>query len=77
MLQLYELTDDPQRKEFLDDLFAFMQKRGEYAFTYSFACAHLHIFASLESFTSILLSFIFVLIDSVVGYNMFRLFVHE
>lgn len=26
--QLYELSDDPQRKEFLDDLFAFMQKRG-------------------------------------------------
>ncbi|XP_025077909.1 protein dead ringer homolog [Pomacea canaliculata] len=28
VLQLYELSDDPQRKEFLDDLFAFMQKRG-------------------------------------------------
>ncbi len=27
--QLYELSDDPKRKEFLDDLFAFMQKRGE------------------------------------------------
>ncbi|XP_067665272.1 AT-rich interactive domain-containing protein 3C-like isoform X1 [Haliotis asinina] len=26
--QLYELSDDPKRKEFLDDLFAFMQKRG-------------------------------------------------
>ncbi|XP_064618661.1 AT-rich interactive domain-containing protein 3C-like isoform X2 [Lineus longissimus] len=26
--QLYELTDDPKRKEFLDDLFAYMQKRG-------------------------------------------------
>ncbi|KAK7115720.1 hypothetical protein V1264_001540 [Littorina saxatilis] len=26
--QLYELSDDNQRKEFLDDLFAFMQKRG-------------------------------------------------
>ncbi|XP_022664104.1 AT-rich interactive domain-containing protein 3C-like isoform X6 [Varroa destructor] len=25
---LYELSDDPKRKEFLDDLFAFMQKRG-------------------------------------------------
>ncbi|XP_076305068.1 AT-rich interactive domain-containing protein 3C-like [Tachypleus tridentatus] len=25
---LYELSDDPQRKEFLDDLFQFMQKRG-------------------------------------------------
>ncbi|XP_076347934.1 uncharacterized protein LOC143245456 [Tachypleus tridentatus] len=25
---LYELNDDPQRKEFLDDLFQFMQKRG-------------------------------------------------
>ncbi|XP_077989553.1 protein dead ringer homolog [Glandiceps talaboti] len=26
--QLYELTDDPKRKEFLDDLFSYMQKRG-------------------------------------------------
>ncbi|XP_040580996.1 uncharacterized protein [Lepeophtheirus salmonis] len=26
--QLYELNDDPKRKEFLDDLFSFMQKRG-------------------------------------------------
>ncbi|CAF1043109.1 unnamed protein product [Adineta steineri] len=26
--QLYELSDEPKRKEFLDDLFAFMQKRG-------------------------------------------------
>ena len=27
--QLYEISDDPQRKEFLDDLFSFMQKRGK------------------------------------------------
>lgn len=27
--QLYELDSDPKRKEFLDDLFSFMQKRGE------------------------------------------------
>lgn len=27
--QLYELDSDPKRKEFLDDLFTFMQKRGE------------------------------------------------
>ncbi|KAJ2948290.1 hypothetical protein O0L34_g7525 [Tuta absoluta] len=26
--KLYEISDDPQRKEFLDDLFSFMQKRG-------------------------------------------------
>ncbi|XP_055514411.1 AT-rich interactive domain-containing protein 3A-like isoform X2 [Leucoraja erinacea] len=26
--QLYELNSDPRRKEFLDDLFSFMQKRG-------------------------------------------------
>ncbi|GFY72277.1 protein dead ringer homolog [Trichonephila inaurata madagascariensis] len=26
--QLYELSDDPRRKEFLDDLFSYMQKRG-------------------------------------------------
>ncbi|GLV40612.1 retained [Carabus blaptoides fortunei] len=26
--QLYEINDDPKRKEFLDDLFTFMQKRG-------------------------------------------------
>uniref|UniRef100_A0A8C0J1H8 AT-rich interactive domain-containing protein 3 n=1 Tax=Chelonoidis abingdonii TaxID=106734 RepID=A0A8C0J1H8_CHEAB len=26
--ELYELDDDPKRKEFLDDLFGFMQKRG-------------------------------------------------
>ncbi|KAM9138985.1 LOW QUALITY PROTEIN: AT-rich interactive domain-containing protein 3C [Pangshura tecta] len=27
--QLYELDDDPKRKEFLDDLFGFMQKRDD------------------------------------------------
>lgn len=27
--QLYELDNDPKRKDFLDDLFTFMQKRGE------------------------------------------------
>nr|XP_014352995.1 PREDICTED: AT-rich interactive domain-containing protein 3A-like [Latimeria chalumnae] len=27
-MSLYELDDDPKRKEFLDDLFSFMQKRG-------------------------------------------------
>lgn len=27
--QLYELDNDPKRKEFLDELFVFMQKRGE------------------------------------------------
>ncbi|XP_032198341.1 AT-rich interactive domain-containing protein 3B isoform X5 [Mustela erminea] len=29
--KLYELDSDPERKEFLDDLFVFMQKRGECA----------------------------------------------
>lgn len=29
LMQLYELDGDPRRKEFLDDLFSFMQKRGE------------------------------------------------
>ncbi|XP_035226459.1 protein dead ringer homolog isoform X2 [Stegodyphus dumicola] len=28
MSELYELSDDPRRKEFLDDLFNYMQKRG-------------------------------------------------
>lgn len=28
-LQLYEINDDPKRKEFLDDLFSFMQRRGK------------------------------------------------
>jgi len=28
LMQLYELDSDPKRKEFLDDLFSFMQKRG-------------------------------------------------
>ncbi|ELU13411.1 hypothetical protein CAPTEDRAFT_64285, partial [Capitella teleta] len=28
VLQLYELSDEPKRREFLDDLFSFMQKRG-------------------------------------------------
>lgn len=31
LLQLYEISDDPQRKEFLDDLFSFMQKRGKFS----------------------------------------------
>lgn len=29
LFQLYEISDDPKRKEFLDDLFQFMQKRGK------------------------------------------------
>lgn len=29
LLQLYELSDDPMRKEFLDELFSFMQARGK------------------------------------------------
>lgn len=29
--KLYELDNDPKRKEFLDDLFTFMQKRGRSA----------------------------------------------
>ncbi|KPJ09600.1 AT-rich interactive domain-containing protein 3A [Papilio machaon] len=29
--KLYEISDDPQRKEFLDDLFSFMQKRGKFS----------------------------------------------
>jgi len=29
LFQLYEINDDPKRKEFLDDLFSFMQKRGK------------------------------------------------
>lgn len=28
-MQLYALDSDPERKGFLDDLFVFMQKRGE------------------------------------------------
>jgi len=30
-VQLYEMSDDVKRKEFLDELFTFMQKRGELA----------------------------------------------
>jgi len=28
-VQLYDMSPDPKRKEFLDDLFSFMQKRGQ------------------------------------------------
>jgi len=31
-LQLYEIDSDPKRKEFLDELFNFMQKRGTMMF---------------------------------------------
>lgn len=33
LLQLYEINDDPKRKEFLDDLFSYMQKRGKSSIT--------------------------------------------
>lgn len=36
LLQLYEINDDPKRKEFLDDLFSFMQKRGKYSKIFAF-----------------------------------------
>ena len=32
ILQLYEIDDNPKRREFLDELFTFMQKRGKEAF---------------------------------------------
>lgn len=31
LFQLYEISDDPKRKEFLDDLFSFMQRRGKWS----------------------------------------------
>ena len=33
--QLYEISDDPKRREFLDDLFAYMQKRGMFLHLFS------------------------------------------
>ena len=30
IFQLYEIDDNPRRKEFLDELFSFMQKRGKF-----------------------------------------------
>nr|XP_008507797.1 PREDICTED: AT-rich interactive domain-containing protein 3C [Equus przewalskii] len=39
--QLYELDADPKRKEFLDDLFSFMQKRGSASGLPAHACAQL------------------------------------
>ncbi|CAG9563881.1 unnamed protein product [Danaus chrysippus] len=35
--QLYEISDDPQRKEFLDDLFSFMQKRACFPAVHSYS----------------------------------------
>ena len=29
LFQLYEIDDNPKRKEFLDELFSYMQKRGK------------------------------------------------
>lgn len=37
LLQLYEIDDNPKRREFLDDLFAFMQKRGKSQIVFVFA----------------------------------------
>ena len=34
IFQLYEIDDNPKRREFLYELFAFMQKRGESSFLY-------------------------------------------
>lgn len=41
-MQLYELDGDPRRKEFLDDLFSFMQKRGEFPSCAPTLCPHAH-----------------------------------
>jgi len=49
LFQLYEINDDPKRKEFLDDLFSFMQKRGksiqsvvhrQYVYCHRLCCVH-------------------------------------
>ena len=34
LLQLYEMGTEPERKQFLDDLFAFMQKKGNIQHTF-------------------------------------------
>ena len=34
IFQLYEIDDNPKRREFLDELFAFMQKRGKKTFLF-------------------------------------------
>ena len=30
LFQLYGMSDEPERREFLDDLFSFMQKKGKW-----------------------------------------------
>lgn len=49
LMQLYELDGDPRRKEFLDDLFSFMQKRGESPAACP-PCAPVHILLLPEIF---------------------------
>ena len=44
--QLYEIDDNPARREFLDELFAFMQKRGE---------SQIRIIVTTHSFSLLLL----------------------
>lgn len=34
--QLYELSPEKERKEFLDDLFSFMQKQGKWSSSWDF-----------------------------------------
>lgn len=36
LFQLYEIDDNPKRKEFLDDLFTYMQKKGEFLTIYCY-----------------------------------------
>jgi hypothetical protein len=40
---LYEIDDNPKRKEFLDELFSFMQKRGQYMLEILCRDSHHHL----------------------------------
>lgn len=50
LLQLYELDNDPKRKEFLDDLFTFMQKRGMELLVFLFCLQFQTYFLSMHPY---------------------------
>ena len=48
IFQLYELSEEPKRREFLDDLFSFMQKRGKTQFPVIFRLPGHMVFTHLS-----------------------------
>ena len=57
LLKQYALSQEPARKEFLDNLFAFLSKEGTYSSTY--VCVHVTCVHKISPYIIVVLMFLF------------------